>query len=345
MIDIFEDVKLFMMTQSKIAKLVGVSASTVSKALSGSKEISDDVRNKIIKIAVESDYFKQKTQRRLDYTSGNAVTVGLICPEIISIYYSRIITYCKNEIETRGGQAAVYIYDFDSDKFNAIIENIITKKSVDGIVVISGRDIKTNPNIPIVRMASSMQDNCYDSVSCDSYAALNAAVKHLKELGHEQIGFVGETLTEETRKQYKRALAENGISYRDELVYTINKRFEDIGTAAAREMLNSGSIPSAIIAAYDEIALALIHEFEANGISVPNDVSVIGINDIPYSSYSQVPLTTIKHYTEEQCALAVQLLYDKILGSSSSARHISLSHELVIRSSTAKNSRTSEKAR
>lgn len=345
MIDIFEDVKLFMMTQSKIAKLVGVSTSTVSKALSGSKEISDDVRNKIIKIAVESDYFKQKTQRRLDYTSGNAVTVGLICPEIISIYYSRIITYCKNEIEARGGQTAVYIYDFDSNKFNAIIENIILKKSVDGIVVISGCDIKTSPNIPIVRMASSLEDDFYDSVSCDSYAALNAAVKHLKELGHEQIGFVGETLTAETREQYKRALAENGIGYSEELVYTINKRFEDIGTTAAREMLDSGSIPSAIIAAYDEIALALIHEFEANGISVPNDVSVIGINDIPYSSYSQVPLTTIKHYTEEQCALVVQLLYDKILGNGGGARHISLSHELVIRNSTAKNVRTSEKAR
>ncbi len=323
------------MTHKKIAELVGVSASTVSKALSGSKEVSDEVRDKIIKIALESDYFEKKTKRKLDYAEGKTITVGIICPEIISIYYSRIITYLKNEIESQGGQIAIYTDDFSKEKHNSIIENIVLRNSVDGIISVSGYDICSKLNVPIVTLSYKPENILYDSVSIDVYAMINNGIKYLKSLGHNEIGFVGEPLTVSKYEHYKKALLENGLEYNEDFVYNINKRFEDIGTVAARKMIEKKAIPTAIMTAYDEIALALIHEFVENGIKVPKDVSVMGINDIPYSSYSQIPLTTMKNCIDEQCTLAVQLLYDKILGKDESIRHIQVNHELIIRNSTA----------
>lgn len=331
------------MTHKKIAELAGVSVSTVSKALSGSKEVSACVRDKIIKIALESDYFEKKTKRKLDYTNGKAITVGIICPEIISIYYSKIITLLKNEIESHGGQIAIYADDFDKEKHNAIIENIVLRNSVDGIISISGYEIYSKLNVPLINLSYKTENALYDSVSIDVYAMINNGIKYLKSLGHNEIGFVGEPLTVSKYEHYKKALFENGLEYNEDFVYTIDKRFEDIGTEAAKEMIEKKSIPSAIIAGYDEIALALIHKFVENGIKVPDDVSVMGINDIPYSSYSQIPLTTMKDCIEEQCMLAVQILYDKILGKQTSVRHIQVDHELIIRNSTApKNADTKE---
>ena len=323
------------MTHKKIAEIVGVSTSTVSKALSGSKEISAEIRDKIIKVALSSDYYEQKTKRKLDYTNGKTVTIGIICPEIISIHYSQIITLLKKEIESRGGQIAIYVDDFDAEKRNAIIENIILRNTVDGIISVSDK-VHSDLTTPIVMLQLERINSKYDYVYCDRYSMVNHGIKYLMELGHKKIGYVGETLTRSTHAQYKKALTENALEYNSDYVYTINRRFEDIGTEAAKKMIKKNTIPSAIIAAYDEVALALIHEFIKNGIKVPQDVSVMGINDIPYSAYSQIPLTTLKSCIDEQCRLAVEILYDKILGKENSVRHVQVHHELIIRNSTAK---------
>ena len=113
-----------MSTHKKIAQLAGVSLSTVSKALSGSAEISEATREKIIKIAEETGYFKKKSQRKLEYSKHRAVNIALICPEIISIHYSTTLTTIKNEIEKRGGNTFIYTSDFDPEKLKSIIKHI-----------------------------------------------------------------------------------------------------------------------------------------------------------------------------------------------------------------------------
>ena len=93
--------------------------------------------------------------------------------------------------------------------------------------------------------------------------------------------------------------------------------------------------PVLIIAAYDEIALGMIFELKRNGIRIPDDLSVVGIDDIPYASYSQPPLTTVRLYGEERYGMIVDMLYDKIYGDCDTIQHIAAETKLIIRESAA----------
>lgn len=106
------------MTYKRIADLAHVSLSTVSKALSGSSDVSRELKEKIIKIAIEQGYFSEKNKVRRDNTDNQSIGIAVICPEIISVTYSHAITNIKNEIEQMGGTASVYMHEFDTAKMN-----------------------------------------------------------------------------------------------------------------------------------------------------------------------------------------------------------------------------------
>lgn len=153
-------------------------------------------------------------------------------------------------------------------------------------------------------------------------------------MGHQKIAFVGEEYTMTKHDAYKKALETHSIPYDEGEVYIIKERFERIGYEAAEKMMQKGELPTAVVCAYDEIALAMIHSFSENEIEVPKCINVVGINDIPMAAYSQVPLTTVRTYREEQGVIAINLLCDKIFNKSKVVQHITIDHELIERKST-----------
>lgn len=327
------------MTHKKIAEIAHVSESTVSKALSGSKEISEELSQRIIKIAIENGYFEGKSKRKIENSKRGAISVAIVCPEIISIAYAREITALKNEIELRGGLASVYATDFDNDKMNRIIEMITVRNSADGIILYPSGTLQVTPAVPTVLM-SDVDTDKYDTAFSDIDEILYDMVKFLKESGHTRIAYVGETKTESKREAYKKAMEKLRLQYNEEDVYVIEERFENIGYTAAERMINEKNFPTAVICAYDEVAMAVIHKFTQNGIRVPEDISVMGINDIPPSAYSQIPLTTVHIYDDEKGAAAVGLLYDRIYNNTMDIQHIRIRHKLIERKSVKNISKT-----
>lgn len=323
------------MTYKKIAQIANVSLSTVSKALSGSKEISAELSQKIIQIAKEQGYFEKKGRRKIEYTKSDSITIAIICPEIISLFYAGEITAIKNEIEARGGLSAVYVYDFDNQKLERILEQITIRNSADGIVLFPIDRPIQSLSIPLVCI-SSLKNLPYDTVDCDAEACMSDMVGYLKNLGHTDIAFVGETNTMSKLEAYKKSLTDSGLPYSADNVYIIEERFEKIGYKAAEQMMQKEHLPTAVICAYDEIALAMIHCFSDAGIKVPEQISIMGINDIPMSAYAQIPLTTVCLFREEQGAIAIRMLYDKIFGISDAIQHVSIEHRLIERKSTGK---------
>lgn len=322
------------MTYKKIAQLANVSLSTVSKALSGSKEISEDLREKIIRIAIDEGYFAKKSKRKIEYVGNKAITIAIVCPEIVSVTYASEITALKNEIEKRGAVASIYVYDFDEAKLNAIIEAITIGNRADGIILYPTNCFSlSNNHLPLVGICGHAED--FDTVSCDVCKYFYEVVSYLKSLHHKNIGFVGEINTMSKLYAYKKALSDCDLDFDEQNVYVIEKRFEEIGYAAADEIIKKNKLPTAIICAYDEVALSLIHRLDEHGVNVPKDVSVVGINDIPSAAYSSVPLTTVRISDKEQGETAVGLLYDKIFEKTKITRHVTIQHELVIRKSTA----------
>lgn len=325
------------MTYKKIAQIANVSPSTVSKALAGSKEVSEELTQKIIQIAMEQGYFEKKGKRKIEYAKNQAITIAIICPELLGLSYAREITAFKNEIEARGGLAAVYISDFDDTKLKNIMQKITVRNCADGILFypLSGSVPVLRQSIPIVGITASSAAP-YDTICCDAQAYLYDIVCHCKSLGHKRIAFVGENNTMAKYTAYQKSLERCGLPYCEDDVYIINARFEQIGYQAAEEMIRKGNIPTAVVCAYDEIALAMIHRFAEHGIHVPEQVSIIGVNDTPMAAYAQIPLTTVRTFQEELGKAAINLLYDKIFERTSIVQHITIRHELVIRKSTAK---------
>ena len=321
------------MNQKKIAKLLHVSPSTVSKALSGSTEISHETTEMIQKFAIDTGYFKEKSKRKRDYTDNTSLLIALIVPEVMGFYYSTLITFMKNEIEARNGHVAIFISDFSNDKANDILKSIILHGSTDGIIMFGVPHLTAKSNIPIV-MVSPHKENDFDSVSFDSKAIIEDAVSYLVNLGHRKIGFVGETHTLSSLHCFTATMKDNKLPVNDEFIYIIPCRFEEIGEQAAMKIISQKDRPTALIAAYDEVAISLTSHLDRNGIKVPDDISVMGINNISSAKHAQIPLTTIDTFSSEQYKSALDLLFDKILNETDSVKHITIQHKLIERETT-----------
>lgn len=323
------------MNHKKIAQLANVSPSTVSKALSGSAEISEETARRIRQIAIEGGYFKEKSKRKREYANDGAYVIAVIVPEIMGFYYATIVTCIKNHVEAKGGHVAVYIHDFDPQKSTDILENIILHGATDGVIMFSRLMLSVKPNIPIVCCVSA-EGGHYDTISCSMAGIMDDAVKYLMGLGHRKIGFIGEPHTVGAAEDFEKAVKGNGLAFYKEYQYTVNARFEHIGQEAAQSILAQQDRPTAVIAAYDEVAIGLISELSHQGISVPEDLSVMGINNIPSAAHAQIPLTSVDTFSEEQYKTAVDILFDKINDETRAVRHITIEHRIVERETTAK---------
>jgi len=324
------------MNHRKIAEIAHVSTSTVSKALSGSKEISSEVAEEIKRIALEIGYFSEKNKRKLKNKRTKQTQIAVLCPEIISIHYSKIVTLIKSFVEERGGRVAVYIFDFDNEKKNDLLKYLSMDGNTDGIIVFSQYDSDVELGVPLVCFDTIRKYKNFDTIGTNQNECMNDCVRHLYDLGHRKIGFIGENYTLSKEERFVESMRHFGLDINRDYIYNIDKRFESIGREAAFEIIASQSRPTAFITAYDEIAVSLIYYLENAGIRVPEDISVMGMNDIPLSPYIRSSLTTVRFFYDEQAALAVDILYDKMFGLSDDIHHLVVKHELVVRNSTGK---------
>lgn len=322
------------MTHRKIAEKANVSVSTVSKALSGSKEVSTELAAKIHKIAVEMGYFKEKSKRKLEYLKEKTPLIAIISPEIISIHYSEMITYIKNDIESRRGRVAVYIDDFDVEKYKNIIEKITLGKNTDGIISFSAYNLDVKPDIPIVCMCEMKKKYWCDTVCVDTHAIIGDLIKYLVSLGHRRIGFVGEPLTMSKQNIFVEEMNKLCLNVDENDLYTIDERFEKIGEVAAELITERSYFPTAFVTGYDEVAIGLVSGFVKAGLNVPEDVSVVGMNDVHYGIYTKKPPTTVKLFYDEQSRIAVNLIYEKIFCKDSPTQNVIINHEIIVRDTT-----------
>ena len=215
------------MNHKKIAQLANVSASTVSKALSGSSEVNRATAEKIRRIAIDAGYFKEKSKRKREYANDDSFLIAVIVPEIMGFHYATIVTCIKNHVESKGGHIAIYISDFDHQKGTELLESIILHGGTDGVIMFSKPTLSFKPNIPIVCCCNAVDCGC-DTIYCDSRAVIEDAVGYLSELGHTKIGYVGEPHTATAAMYFEDAVKQNGLVYEKEYTYIIyNSRVRD----------------------------------------------------------------------------------------------------------------------
>ena len=296
------------MALTKLASLANVSVSTVSKALSDSHEISAATKEMIIKIAKEQGCFEKYYKPKY-----NKKAIAVICPEILGLHYNEMATNIGNEIDSHGGTMILGVNNFSHKTQNELIEYYTKFIHVDGIIVIEPQgSIKNDTQVPIVQIGLETEAKDADCVRVDIAPAMLEALSTLILYGHKRIGFIGEKLAAAEYGYFKEAMKTRMINYKDSDVVISNKRFYDAGYYAMDEMLKRKSMPTAIFAAYSHIASGILQRLKEERLSVPDDISLICMDDITSVPYSDIHLSCIKMHSDDLCAIATDLLFQKI---------------------------------
>ena len=296
------------MTLKKLSEITGYSISTLSKVFSDSKEINKNTKAEIIKKAKElgcyDKYSKNLYQKRV---------IAVIVPEIESAFYTDIISELKNAISKRNATMVISVSFFSESEEVNLISFFSSNKRADGIIVVNGKTTaKKYTEVPIVYLDNSKSNDYACYINHDYLAGLNEAVFELKNLGHEKIAFIGETLTLKKQELFVQAMKNNSLPVDENLIISQSKRFEDAGYLGMEKLYKKKNLPTAIICAYDYIALGVIDFLDSVGLKVPDDISIIGMDDIKLASYKKISLSSISIMKKDVCPILVNTLFEKI---------------------------------
>ncbi len=325
------------MTYRELARLAGVSYSTVSKAMAGSDEISEETAKRIRDLAMENGI-----RRPAYHRNHSTLSVAIFVPEIISVFYSQIVTSIINILLQSKIEPVIHVCGFAKEKYYKAIDHLKETNAVDGIIFLSLFDSYPHDFYPLeieipqlfLLEADSPSENF---LSNGLKKGIQQAVEYLVSQGHREIGFIGEKNTLGKELRFHEVMQSMKLPESPQYIFTSDKRFEEIGYEAAKYFISRKKLPTAFLAAYDEVAIGVIHAFAEAGIRVPEDVSIIGINDIPGAAYASVPLTTIKMYNEELLSVALKLFIDNINdGEEHPPLDFAWQCQLIVRKSTAK---------
>lgn len=295
------------MTLKELAKLANVSQSTVSKAFSNASDISAETREHIFRVAKEHHCYEK-------FHKGNYFKkiVAIICPEIKSEAYHRIVTHLETLLTEMGISVVLSISNFSSDTEEALFYYHAHYQKVDGILIVgSSNTYNDESTIPTVHIkATSPRDS--NVISANRQNAINDAVKYLTDMGHCKIAFIGDPMTDSKKASFLRAMQRWLLPIQNEYIITSANRFEKGGYEGMEKLIALPKPPTAIITAYDYMAFGALKCIRDHGLSVPDDFSLIGQDNVELSSYSEPSLTSISYSCKEQCELAVQLLQKKM---------------------------------
>ncbi len=216
-----------------------------------------------------------------------------------------------------------------------LFDKLVEEELTDGIILLTERFVPRKLSVPIVQFSTQQME--YDTIGYDMQGGILEAVRYLMELGHHRIGFISEKNTQIKLEYFRGALDRLSLPLEETYVFVSDKRFAEIGMEAAEYYLHLRKRPTALIAAYDEIALGAIHIFQNHGVRIPKDISIIGINDIPSAAYASVPLTTISTFTVEMVQQCVKMLLDHMKKQENHMiQNIRVGCRLIVRDTTAR---------
>ena len=317
-----------MITLSKLAKLAHVSVSTVSKAFSMSEEVNEQTREEVFRIAKEYGCFKKYYKAKYPKT-----VIAVICPEFQSRFYSDALTALQQYLSGRNCEICVASTDFSAEKRRDLLHYYNRYTAVDGIIIIDGRmELDLDMELPVAVVGSVVSGKADINISTDNTAAMREAVAYFRDKGMS-IGYVGEPYTAGKLGKLKELAREAGVPLEDAHIAVSEKRFEAGGYAAMEQLLAGENLPSALICGYDYLAMGAIACACDHGLRVPEDIAVMGMDDIHEAAYLNPPLTSINFRIDEACRMAAEALLKLLMGEEYRAEAV-LDSQLHLRRST-----------
>lgn len=331
-----------MSTIQDVAKIAGVSVATVSRVLNSSSLVTEETRSRVLEAIKKLNYQPNLLGRNLRRMETKIVLVLL--PNISNPFYSKIVKGMESVGHKNGYNVMVCNTDSDREREKVYLE-LLKNKLVDGVVFMASQLEKNEltqiiRDFPVVECCEYKEGVDVSHVSVDNGAASYCAVKHLINLGHRRIGMIScdnnYISTLERESGYKNALQDSGISFNKDLIKYGNYGFKS-GIRAVREFLTmKGERPTAVFAISDIMAIGAIKEIKAKGFKIPEDIAVVGFDNIDFAYMCEPTLTTISQPQYDLGRTAMDMLINRIKHGLVKSEHIFLEHELVIRESTVK---------
>ena len=324
-------------TIKDVAALAGVSFATVSRALDDRPEISRETKEKVRAACVQLGYVPNLAAKGL---TGQAThTLGVIVPDISNPYFAGAATAIEQKASEEGYQVLLSNSMRSSEQEMRGIDNFLSRQ-VDGILIsaVSPQSQAQHKailgNLPCVYLGVNHGEGC-SYVMTDNEIGAYEAARYLVGLGHRDILFFGGRTTSQTRtlrlRGFRRALAEAGLTGRDLPAPSEGGQMREWSYHEARRLLGGGHLPDAIFAYSDITALKIMEAAEECGVCIPNDVSLVGYDNISFAALPRIHLTTVSQHKYHQGRLAVERLLEQIGGSRKQTVDL-LRPELMIRS-------------
>jgi len=330
-------------TIKDVAEKSGTSAATVSLVLNGNtNKLSPDTCKKVLQAVKELNY--RPDQRAVSMKTGKTKTIGLIIPDVSNLFFGEV---------AKGAEDMSYALQYnvflcnsnDMPQKDVKYIKVLLDRGVDGIVITTSSDLNSKEMqrcLKEVQQAGKVlvlldritDESGITSIALDHKLGGYLATKHLIENGHRKIGCITGPLTFYSAKYrfegYKKALAEAGIPVDMSYVAEGNYHVES-GYELSDQLINKKV--SAIFASNDLIAFGIYKRARERGIKIPDDLSVVGFDDMYYSQLVEVPLTTIRQPAYEMGARAVKVVVEIMENKSKTSENILFKPTLVVRNS------------
>ncbi len=303
-------------TLGQVAAAAGVSPSTVSRILNGTATVSDDKR-KAVDEAIRTLGFRPNPVAR-GLAGGRTLSVGVLTQTVSSPFYGEALHGIELELEREGYIPLIASGHWQEDEERKALDALMARR-VDGLIVLAGRLSNDAlqayaDQVPVVVVGRQLTGPRLFSMEFDNVEGARLATQHLVERGHERIAFIagdpGHTDALERQAGYRAALADAGVRFDPALVRE-GDFTETGGLQAVTRLLDSRLPFSAIFAANDQMATGAALALYRRGLRIPDDVSLVGFDDLLGAQFSLPPLTTVKQSIEEigrQAALAMLAL-------------------------------------
>jgi DNA-binding LacI/PurR family transcriptional regulator len=330
-----------MISIKDIARAANVSHSTVSRALRNSPLVNPQTIQRIRAVADEKGYRVSAVGRSL--VNRRTDTIGLVVTSIADPFNAEIVSGIEEIALTHGYSLLLATCHSDPNREMLAVQSFYERR-VDGILVSSSRvgslyrPLLSDMEVPVVFINSHHPDEGMYSISIDNFNAAFEATQHLLDLGHMTIAYLGNQFGLQADMQrfagYRSALEQVDVGFNPELVVHGNGGPENARLVTGR-LLSLSCPPTALFCFNDMSAYGAIRAAREHGLSIPSDLSVVGLDDLLLSAYIEPPLTTVRQPKHQMGRLAAETLV-QLLSGKTPEKFVSVRGELIVRNSTAR---------
>ncbi|WP_141431667.1 LacI family DNA-binding transcriptional regulator [Bacillus sp. 03113] len=328
-------------TIKDVAKKANVSISTVSNVINKSKWVSPEVSERVLEVVKELGFIPNAIARSL--IKKESLLIGVLIPGIENPFTSIFVRVIEKELFKHNYTTLLCNTNLDTDiEFHYL--KLLKEKYVDGVVLLTSNfqqkhiEFFEENSIPVLLASLTDKSKRFSSINIDDYQAAYDATLKLIQLGHKEIAWLGGSLLSDHALQrfegFKQALKDNGIAYFEDSFFESEEYTIQYGLEKGMEIFSKKNRPTAVLCISDMIAIGAIQAADKCGLRVPEDISIMGFDDIPFASAYRPGIATVRQPVYDLGINAAQMLLQQIKEKESYKKEARiLPHEIIMRGS------------